>query len=398
MHRATRPIAICGLILSIAVGTLACNDTATQQPTITVTQTATPIVVDPLSTIRQYHPDSADLIAQQPWYKDGLSKYEVVFLSELGVAWSGGNSSLSFPVPIIGEENLIDRFMDPLAVVRRYQPGLADVIAQQPWFKDGVDSEEKAFLDRVEVQVSPASRGYLHDTMLLDSAEKQICITYDSGLDAVAQEAAADLKEILPRSQAFFEVPVSWSMVAVDLRKVEPSEGAGGSSKGGIAEINDSMSDFPGIKYTMGHEGGHTIIDQDTKGSPLWYGEAMADLIYYVGSGGESELERKLMLFDQTRYLRNLREPKPLASATLQEHLQGIIANISEDLLLRFYRIAGQKNFAAFVNANLQISKTRNLTNDDIKEQMLNYTPELGKSQVSTMFDTYVYGPWVAQQ
>lgn len=279
--------------------------------------------------------------------------------------------------------------IDDLAVIRQYQPELAHVIEQQPWYKDGINKDkagEKHIISLFNLNLPYPNVKYLPDKVMLDSYERDIAMVYPKGFESTAQESAAYLKNNLPKIQSFFGIPVSWSMLVVHLR--EASKSAGGSSKDGIALINAAYPDLPTterLRHTMGHEGGHTILNQDDKGGVLWYNESMADLGYHVAEGN---LDNLLSNLEKKRW-----SDRPLADFTLRDHRRtGEHVDRGMELLLKYREIVGHDGFRNFANDVNRLKQTRELNDRDIREKMLLYTPEPSKANVAAMYDVAVYG------
>lgn len=171
---------------------------------------------------------------------------------------------------------------------------------------------------------------YLQDKFVLDGSEKVIAMTYDNELADAAKEASRYLREFIPRGQAFFGIPVRWSMIVVYMSQLKEGETrwSGGASEGSIATIHitKSAQEFLEsylIRHVIGHEGaGHLIVDQDSKGRPIWYGESLAELGFHVGEGGDARVKRLLDNLEDSEVLTKVK--KPLADYTSEDHLRGV--------------------------------------------------------------------------
>lgn len=288
---------------------------------------------------------------------------------------------------------------DRLATIKNYQPELAQIIESQPWFADGINQHEQAYINKVGFELGKPNAAYLADKLTVNGNEKPIAVIYDAGLENVAKEAVKYLQEKVPKGQEFFGLPISWTILTIELHKVELGNSfAGGASNGGIATILIKTSDFSGLEDTIGHEGGgHLIIDQDGKGRPVWYGETSAEIGNYFSSGGEETLDKELANLDLTRGKRP--RTKPLSQFSLDDHLgingrKATSEHITEglDLLLRYRKMVGHSTYQTFVNDVDALARTREINNEDIREKMLLHAPEPLKTQVGTMYNAAVFG------
>ncbi|KAF0240664.1 MAG: hypothetical protein FD167_4124 [bacterium] len=256
---------------------------------------------------------------------------------------------------------------------------------------------------------------YLPDKVMLDGYERDIAVIYQKGLESAAQESAAYLKNNLPKIQSFFGLPVSWSMLVVNLR--EGSKSAGGTSKDGIGLINASYPNLPTteiLRHTMGHEGGHTIVSQNQIAQipvgSLWYNESMAELGYNVAEGNIDGLLDRLNELEKKAAW----SYKPLAAFTLEDHKRTVEhVNRGRQLLLTYREIAGHDAFKRFANDVNTLGQSYMIGDNDLiepkekkllydrlvrendrllRERMLHHTPESSKANVAAMYDSAVYG------
>ncbi len=116
--------------------------------------------------------------------------------------------------------------IDKLATIRQYQPELADLIAKQPWIKDGINKDEERFILGLEYRLSTSkiSYSYTSDKVIIEGKERDIAVLYQPGLEKVAQDSVKYIKAMLPEIQEFFGIPVNWSLLSIELEKVEGGE------------------------------------------------------------------------------------------------------------------------------------------------------------------------------
>ncbi len=288
---------------------------------------------------------------------------------------------------VLQEENL--------AVIRKYQPKLADIIAAQPWYTDRLTQPKKIYADigLIKVGIARPGAGYLGDKVMLDGKERDIAIIYDAGLEKTANYAAATIKRDLPKIQSFTNLPISWSMIAVNIQ-LGPERVAAGHSLAGIAKIFLSFPNYDvDIRDIILHEGGHTVYEQDSKTSPIWYRETMPELAGVFASDGEQGLVKRLSLLEYPGRPPLIRT-KPLSQFTLQDHINGEAEHVTRGiyLLIKFRKSAGEDNFAAFIRDTDTLKRTRQITDADLREQMLLHTPDQLKSNVAAMYDLEVFG------
>lgn len=281
---------------------------------------------------------------------------------------------------------------DRLATIRLYQPELAGFIEQQPWFRDGTDQREQVMLYNLEQKVSSSHAGYLQDKFALDGSEKSIIVTYDNDLADLATQTLGYVKEFIPRSQAFFGIPISWSVIYVDLTRAG-NKVSGAGAFGNVADVSIRERDFVDIKHVSGHDGaGHLVLDQDSKGSPIWYHESLAEIGYNASSGDDASIKRIFEVLKSRAERNDYLNKKPLAEFTLEDHFKQADHVFRGMYLLLWWReVAGHQNFQTFVKANYTIATVKELTNNDVRENMLKLTPEDRKSEVAAMYDSSVF-------
>ncbi len=299
---------------------------------------------------------------------------------------------------------------DSLAGIRQYQPEFAELIAAQPWFRDGLNEKEKLDITRFRWIVSKSNYDYMSSEVVIDGAKRDIAVLYQPGLEKVAQDTAKYLKTAMPAIQEFFGIPANWSLLVIDFKKVEGGGSAYGKGVGDWASINANISTAmlsedgtisdkvrSSLEYIIGHESGHTIVNQELSsgkygGGPIWYNESMAELAYHVGRGGEERLKEILATRDKLRE-ENAQKglfTKPLADITLDDYMRGGGTTRGIDLLLSYRRIVGHEAFKNFVYDIFKMEQNVNVTSEDISKNMLLYTPDKSKPEVAKMFNDAV--------
>ena len=295
--------------------------------------------------------------------------------------------------------------IDKLATIRQYQPELAEMIEQQPWFKDGIDGREKQFLDNFEKNLADPNMEYLNGVTTNNA--KRVIVLYDTRLGpAKAYNFASNsvitvnplelVVKTLTSHQSFIGIEPQWSILVVTVKK-DAKRDAGAGVVNQYVVIVDMQQDESTISYSVGHEIGHAGWNPPNPkaGMPLWLSEGGAELLNYT-SNGIGWLEQHVHPLLQKEY--NASGLKPLAQYTLKDHTgkdaQGNdVAGRGMLFLLDYRSIAGHSAFQSTANDIYNLGMQQgDVADSDVREIMIRNAPVTAKPLVAEKFDTTVLG------
>ena len=303
----------------------------------------------------------ARLTVGQPWVEDGITLLELFAITSID---SLADVDLELAKQVFEEPFMAPPFRDRDAfaiqalasmVSERPETSVMALLADQPWFIDGLDDQEAALLRVIgfPIYISDDFRRALIETHHIASASIQLPLSGEIELVVVRHTpfppddyTLAAMEEGVRASEAFMGEPFPYNDVILVIGDSDlwpgPATYMGGPS-GAHIRVHDPeryVSQAP-FKATLYHEIGHFYIS----GSIPWLFEGGADFLeaYTRASLGEESLEERLASLESSQ--------SSCLQQTIQEHIDNYLRScayvLGERFLLTMYAILGHEGASA---------------------------------------------------
>ena len=349
-------------------------------------------------------------IAAVPWVADGVREEERRLLAmvlvgsdsspELVEFLLGGLLEISSHLP----GNLRDYLVDSLSYLAIESPQVLDRLRAQPWFQDGIDEEEAAFLVVLtgKAQDSPELFDDLLDAHFTQFTTVSLPLSGEVRLWIVQNTPFSpdkDLLTILADSVRFSEelMKVAFPTNDVILVVVDPGDKSYGLRGGAFLRTHMQIVGFRlGPMYGIPHETGHYYV-----AGPRWFSEGTSELVRaYVNhkKGIQTLDDRRVELESEARcsQYENIRHYKFII-----EELGPIVGEkcqyiMGERFLLNMVEVIGLDAVSSAMR-ELELMK-RNLgqriREQSIYQTFLEATPTDSKEEFRDMYRLLHGGPY----
>jgi hypothetical protein len=176
-------------------------------------------------------------------------------------------------------------------VLESFNPGMVDVVMEQPWYSDGLSEEERVFLSygfndkydgiaryKTEMLLPViVNRQFLVDTVQLQAGSKYIVgIATDN--TNILKSYVDDAKTAFPFVEAKFGIPFPKAAILLEVTKLD----IGGAAANGSIEINDKLYEAERL-HVLAHEFAHLMEgshpDTIHRLAGMCFSEGLCDLI-----------------------------------------------------------------------------------------------------------------------
>lgn len=355
--------------------------------------------------------------ANAPWVTDGVSRIEssavnhLMSLSRQNLEAARLAASFTPEVPARARDAFLIRSLYRL---HRWDEGRFRQLISEPWFRDGLDPQERAYVTALKASVS-AWYDDLYESYFTRSATINLPLSGEVSLWVFQHKPFPDdddtliaMEQAVQGAEEFMRLPFPVNDVII--MSVKEPEGERRDGIRGFAGIYErthvkvsSTEGFPIRSSTVYHELAHYFFSDDI--GPEWLSQGGADLVeeYVFDLTGHSEMEAKFPEFEDVANsqcrehgLNNINELLYTEQEDASRRLH-CVYHLGRHFLLSLYYTMGHHALTSALG-ELYLSSERSSdrnTEEEVYLTILKHTPAELQDEVRALYRNLHGGPFI---